>query len=245
MSLPLELSLEKAEVSVTPAGKPSSASAHAPICPQHPRLAARTCRQCSAFYCAHCLPEDSRPVLCLPCNTPLAVQEAPEKLRSLFRELWISPLVMGFGVFVGTIALLFGMSGGHPAAFILGAIPAGIASLPFVVVSFLVARSRSIAAAWIGFGFELMLLALLFQFLLIEMTVVAPSLALLERLLSLLLPFLMVLGATIVPMMTIVQIYKVRELRALLRVHQQARGAYPKNVLAPTHVNSGRAAQPT
>jgi hypothetical protein len=164
-------------------------------------------------------------VLCLSCNAPLALQEAPEKLRNLFRELWISPLVMGLGVFVGTIALLFGGSRGHPLAIIFGAIPGGIASLPFFVVSLLVARSRSVAAAWVGFGFELLLLILLMQSLLMEMTAVAPGMTLIERLLSLLLPFLMVVAATIVPIMTIVQIHQVRELQALQRVQQQARVA--------------------
>src|SRR5437868_12984296 len=103
MNLPRESSLEEAEVPAVPKAQPSSAQAGAPICSRHPFLSARKCRQCSEFYCARCLPEDSRPVLCLSCNTPLALQEAPEKLRNLFRDLWISPLVMGFGVFVGTL----------------------------------------------------------------------------------------------------------------------------------------------
>jgi heme A synthase len=36
----------------------------------------------------------------------VAVRKVPETLRKLFRELWISPAVMGFSALVGTFAVV-------------------------------------------------------------------------------------------------------------------------------------------
>jgi hypothetical protein len=44
-------------------------------------------------------------VLCLSCNTTLAVREAPDKLRRAFRDLSVLPLIMGLGIFLMFILL--------------------------------------------------------------------------------------------------------------------------------------------
>lgn len=164
-----------------------------PVCLRHPYNPASKCRQCSAFYCARCLPEDAQAALCASCNTALAVREAPEKLRGLFRQLWLSPLIMGLAILLAVFVL--GTSLGRESDALMSVVAGAFAGSPFFVMALVIALTRSTTAAWLGFSLEL--------------------LALLALALSGGLCFAVV--ALIVPFMTVSQIRKIEELRALLR----------------------------
>jgi hypothetical protein len=184
-------------LSAPPAAEPDALliAEDAPRCPEHPTLpAAGTCSRCGAFYCIRCVPEAAqvKQAMCPRCQSTQAVREAPEKIRGLFRELWISPLVMGVGVLLSFVAL--GLSG-RGAEMIGGAVIGVIASLPFFVVALLLGLTRSIAVAWVGFVLELLMLLMM--------------------LLGGVSCFVLVMA--IVPVMTVLQISKVRELQALLK----------------------------
>lgn len=176
-----------------PVADPPMATEEGPICSTHPYTPGSTCRQCNASYCARCLPEAAKAALCATCNTAIAVREAPEKLRGLFQQLWISPLVMGLAIVVGMFAL--GASRGRDSDAIMGGIMGAVASSPFFLMALIIAWTKSTTAAWIGFALELLVLLPL---VLGGGLCVAPV-------------------ALIVAIMTVFQIRKIEELRALLR----------------------------
>src|SRR5688572_30625900 len=66
--VPRALSLEKAEVPPAPQGEPLLDPVGAPVCLRHPLMSAKTCRQCSSFYCARCLPESAKQEMCARCS---------------------------------------------------------------------------------------------------------------------------------------------------------------------------------
>jgi hypothetical protein len=187
--VPAPMAVAAIEALAAPKVDPFPAPDIAPICPQHALEPAAKCRQCSAFYCPRCVPADGKRALCLSCNTTLAVREAPEKLRTLFRELWISPLIMGLTV-LAVILVLIATS--HP---MVGIVFGLMASAPFFLLALVIALARSIAAAWIGFALEL--LCLLFM--------LGGGLG------------IFTFVAAIIPLMTVFQIVKTQELLALLK----------------------------
>jgi len=165
-------------------------------CQKHPLLPASKCRQCSDFYCDRCLPGGARPALCLRCNAALAVREAPEKLRKLYRELWLTPLIVGVGLLLLTTAgALF--SGGMGVVIVTGL----LISAPFFVVAAIIGLTRSLAAAWLVFVFEVLIALWMFQ---------GGSL---------------IFGAVaaLIPLLTVYDIFKIQNLEALRKAHVQAR----------------------
>jgi hypothetical protein len=178
-----------------PVAEPSVAPDEGPICQSHPYLPARKCRQCSAFYCARCLPEDAQATLCASCNTAGLVREAPEKLRGLFQQLWLSPLIMGVAILL--VVLFLGGARGSESGLFLGGVFGTFAGSPFFVMALIIALTRSTTAAWFGFALELLALVVL----------------------ALTGGLCIAVVALIVPFMTVSQIRKIEALQALLRAH--------------------------
>jgi hypothetical protein len=177
----------------------------APRCPDHPTMPiAGTCSRCGAFYCIRCVPDAAllKQAICPRCKETQAVREAPEKLRGLYRDLWLSPLIMG--VLIGALPGLLWLISQEPKAMGI-AILGVVVSLPFFLGAFLIGVTRSLTVAWIGFGIELLGLAV------------------------------MLLGGggccvlliAAVPLMTMIQIRKIQELEALLRAQPAGQAPRP------------------
>lgn len=166
------------------------------VCEKHPLLSASKCRQCSDFYCGPCLPDGARPALCLPCNAALAAREAPEKLRKLYRELWITPLIVGVGLLLLTAAgALF--SGGMGVVIVTGL----LFSAPFFVVAAIIGLTRSLAAAWLVFVFEVLIALWMLQ----DSSLLFGAVA------------------ALIPLLTVYDIFKIQNLEALRKAHVGAR----------------------
>ncbi|HYH99600.1 hypothetical protein [Hyalangium sp.] len=190
------MAVEAIEAPAAPKVDPSPAPELAPICPQHALEPAVRCRQCSAFYCPRCVPAHGKRLLCLSCNTTLAVRAAPERLRKIFRDLWISPLIMGLTVLTVSFVLI-ALSVGHP---VIGVVFSIMAGAPFFLLALVIARTRSIAAAWISLVLELLCLFVL----------LGGGLS------------LWVLLAAIIPIITLFEIITAQELQDLMKAQPTA-----------------------
>lgn len=190
------------------------------LCPEHPLVPASTCRQCGAFYCAPCLPQGAKPVLCSRCNTTLAVREGPEELRRLFRGLWLPPLILGTGAILLFTLLGFAFGRRFPEDTIKGAMIGAAVGMPFILAALVIALTRSLTVAWIGVVFEVLcLLGLLLNFVMNRDSVNLGYLV-------------VVFLAVITPLWSVFRILTIRDLQALLRAH----AADPATILqeAPT-----------
>jgi len=168
------------------------ATEEGPVCEKHPLLPASKCRQCSDFYCGRCLLDGARPELCLRCNAALAVREAPEKLRKLYRELWITPLIVGVGLLLLTTAgALF--SGGMGVVIVTGL----LITAPFFVVAAIIGLTRSLGAAWLVFVFEVLIALWMFQ----DGSLIFGAVA------------------ALIPLLTVYDIFKIQNLEALVKAH--------------------------
>lgn len=183
------------------------------ICQQHPLLPASTCRQCGARYCTRCLSGAFKQVLCTGCNTSLALREAPEVLRRLFRELWITPSLVGTVIAMISIK----MTGMSDQGMLIPGILGICLSLPFLLLAHIIRRHRSLTAAWFTFGLEVLLPLLIFLVGLFE---AGFNLFLL----------VFVAVAAIIPIMTVAQIFKIKDLQALQRAHS---GGFAHESIAP------------
>jgi len=172
-------------------------SEEGPLCSVHPFKAANKCRQCNAFYCGLCLPADARPGLCPGCNTVLALREAPEQLRKLFRALWLSPAVLGLTLLVlGFAEAVSGGAGGAIVMFFSFAL-----CTIFLVMSFVIGVSKAVEAGWTTFVLELLLLLLMMTGGSVFFAVVLA----------------------VFPLMTVRQLINIHHLQALMKAHPAGR----------------------
>lgn len=155
-----------------------------------------TCSQCGAPCCIRCVPDVTwrRRVRCPRCRTSQEVREAPEQLQALYRDLWCGPLVLGVGAGLFSLPVTAAMGGLQ--LMLIGFV---VCCMPFFLLSLVLGLTRSLTAAWISFAVEMSLPALL------------PS----DTVLGLGLWLL----ASVVPMITALEIRKIRRLEALLEAH--------------------------
>jgi hypothetical protein len=138
--------------------------------------------------------------MCPSCSTTLAVREAPEKLQRLYRELWLSPLIMGLGVSI-PITVFVSLEN-----LVLGVVLGLLAGFPFFLLTLIIAVNRSATAGWVVFVLEL----LVSLFLLTS----GGSVSIISILFG-------AVAAT-VALLTVLQILKIRELEALVSAHPVA-----------------------
>lgn len=125
-------------------------------------VAAGTCVRCGRFYCVRCVPDAAlrNKVTCAECVALVAKSEAPEKIRKLRRELWVSFILVGAFAAAVFIALPIFATRDPVRMVTLLAIGA-VTALPLIGCGILYASLRRRWVAWTGVVFELVFAAAL------------------------------------------------------------------------------------
>ncbi|MDF1561819.1 MAG: hypothetical protein P1V51_02175 [Deltaproteobacteria bacterium] len=162
----------------------------APRCEAHPdKPIATTCARCGRFLCVDCEPGLLRreEVTCRRCKDRVKLEGAPERLRRIALELAVTYGVIG-GLIILFVTVMPIVTGAATAdvpeeaqGFARGVfVGVGLFfSLPFFVTGAIVLLTRSVIAAWVGFGLLVMagLLGLLVAFATAPMMGLLPVLA--------------------------------------------------------------------
>lgn len=137
--------------------------ADAPRCTEHPeRPIATTCERCGRFLCIDCEPTLLRKekVTCRGCVEQMKISGAPKRIRRIVLELAMTYLVTGgmLILFITVLPIFTGVATGaapEEAASkirLIFILVGSAVALPFILSAMVLLFTRSVIAAWVGFG---------------------------------------------------------------------------------------------